>query len=304
MHGQVRFMAGMETGDLSRCGMLMLAVAARTAVAVFAGGQAGALQVQSTAQTAVAQTKLPAFGVASVKRNMSAASTSKLEFASNGVNIENVSLMSIIRAAYGMFNTLDDKFIGIPGWASTENFDIEAKVDDADVAEFQELSFDKRQLMVQALLADRFKLRAHHETRELPIYELVVTKSGPGPMLQASKPGANSDSDGIKVGRGQITGQNVVPSQLVTALTRTLGRTVVEKTEQRLQGKYDFTLSWTPDEAEPSLSQSPSMAAQGPDASGLSIFTAIQEQLGLRLVQSRGPVEVLVIDHVEYPSAN
>jgi uncharacterized protein (TIGR03435 family) len=261
-------------------------------------GQAGGPQSQASAQTAAAETRLPVFAVASVRQNESPASPFKLAFTSDGVTIENVSLLSIIRAAYGMFNTLDDKFIGVPGWANNENFDIEAKVGDADVAEFQKLNFDKRQLMVQALLADRFKLRAHHETRELPIYELVIAKNGL--KLQASD--ANPVPGDITIGRGRITGQNVVMYRLETALTHALGRTIVDKTG--LRGPYDFTLNWTPDDADTSSSQSSNGAVQEADTSGVSIFTAIQEQLGLKLVPAKGPVEVLVVDHVEYPSTN
>jgi uncharacterized protein (TIGR03435 family) len=261
-------------------------------------GQAGGPQPQAPVQTAAAEIKLPVFAVASVRRNQSPASPFKLAFTSDGVTIENVSLLSIIRTAYGMFNSLDDKFIGLPGWANNENFDIEAKVDDADVAEFQKLNFDKRQLMVQALLADRFKLRAHQETRELPLYELVITKNGL--KLQASD--ANPVPGDMTTGRGGITGQNVGLYRLVTALTRAVGRSIVDKTG--LKGQYDFTLNWTPDEADTSSSQSSNGAAQAPDASGVSIFTAIQEQLGLKLVPAKGPVEVLVVDHVEYPSVN
>jgi uncharacterized protein (TIGR03435 family) len=276
----------------------MLSRLAAGGVAVVVLGQLGALQAQTPAQTAADKTELPAFAVASIRRNESPASPFKLAFTSDGVTIENISLLSIIRAAYGMFNTLDDKFIGIPSWANNENFDIEAKVDDADVAEFQKLNFDKRQLMVQALLADRFKLRAHHETRELPVYELVIARNGP--KLQVSD--ANPVPGDITTVRGRITGQNVVMYRLETALTRTLGRTVVDKTG--LRGPYDFSLHWAPDDADTASSQSPSGPVQGPDASGVSIFTAIQEQLGLKLVPAKGPVEVLVVDHVENPSAN
>jgi len=261
-------------------------------------GQASGPQSKAPEQTAAAETKLPAFAVASVRRNESPDSPFKLAFTSDGVTIENVSLLSIIRVAYGMFNTLDDKFIGIPGWANDENFNIDAKVDDADVAQFQKLNFDKRQLMVQALLADRFKLQAHYETRELPIYELVIAKNGL--KLQASD--ANPVPGDITIGRGRITGQNVVMYRLETALTHALGRTIVDKTG--LQGPYDFTLNWMPDEADISSSQSSNGTAQEHDASRVSIFTAIQEQLGLKLVQAKGPVEVLVVDHVEYPTAN
>jgi len=261
-------------------------------------GQAGGPQSQAPAQAATTETTLPVFAVVSIRRNESLASPFKLAFTSDGVTIENVSLLSIIRAAYGMFNTLDDKFIGIPDWAKNENFDIEAKVDDADVSVFQKLNFDKRQLMVQALLADRFKLRAHHETREFPIYELVIAKNGS--KLQASA--ANPVPGDITTGPGRITGTNVVLFRLETALTRALGRTIVDKTG--LRGPYDFTLNWTPDVDDPSSAQSSNGAAQESDASGGSIFTAIQEQLGLKLVPAKGPVEVLVVDHVEYPTSN
>jgi uncharacterized protein (TIGR03435 family) len=276
--------------------LMLLAV-----VVIPALGQASEPHSQRAEQTAAEQVKLPAFEVASVKQNRSAASAFRLAFTSDGVTIENVSLLSIIRASYGMFDTLDDKFIGIPGWARTENFDIEAKVSPADVAEFQKLSFDKRQLMVQALLADRFKLQAHLEVRQLPIYDLVVAKKGP--KLRVSIPGADADPGGtIKRERGRITGQNVVLYRLVTALTHTLGRTVIDKTA--LPGKYDFTLNWMPEESASSLPGSPNEAAQESSASGPSIFTALQEQLGLKLVPSKGPVDCLVIDHVERPSAN
>jgi uncharacterized protein (TIGR03435 family) len=296
-------MVGTKARSLICCGMFSPFVAGAMALTGFAFGQTGAPQPRLPVQSVVAQFQLPAFEVASVKQNKSASSSSRLAFTSDGVTIENVTLLHIIRAAYGMFNAVDDEFIGVPGWAKTENFDIEAKVDDADVEEFQKLNFDKRQLMVQALLTDRFKLRAHHETRELPVYELVVAKNGP--MLQVSNPGPNDDPGGtIKMGHDRIAGQNVVVSQLVTALTHALGRKVVDKTTGQLPGKYDFTLNWTPDEAIAPLSQSSNRAAQGPDASGPSIFTAIQEQLGLKLVPAKGPVEVLVIDHVEYPSMN
>jgi uncharacterized protein (TIGR03435 family) len=199
-----------------------------------------------------------------------------------------------------MFNSLDDKFIGIPDWAKAEKFDIEAKVAGADVPTFQKLNFDNRQLMVRAMLADRFKLRAHHEVREQPVYDLVIAKNGP--KLQDAKPAEGSDPGGTMERKpGQMTAKNVVVSQLVTQLTQTLGRTVVDKTET-LKGKYDFTLTWAPEEAASSASGDSS--SPPPDPTGPSIFTAIQEQLGLKLEPARGPVECLVIDHLEQPSEN
>jgi uncharacterized protein (TIGR03435 family) len=268
----------------------MLAIACAFALAPVVG----------QAQSEVA--KLPVFEVASVKQNKSETAPLKLAFTSDGVTIENATLLNIIRAAYGMFNSVDDKFIGIPNWAKTDRFDIEAKVDGADAAKFQNLNFDQRQLMVQALLADRFGLQAHHEVRELPVYSLVVAKNGP--RLQGSKPVEGADPGGtLKREAGQITGQNIVVSQLVTALTRTLGRNVIDKTE-RLPGKYDFTLRWSPDEGETQESPGQGGPSRTTDSSGPSIFTAIQEQLGLKLEPGKGPVDCLVVDRLEKPSAN
>jgi uncharacterized protein (TIGR03435 family) len=288
----------METHGLSWCRIMTLCVAGGMAAVVIAFGQARAPQAQAAGQTTVAQEKLPAFDVASIKQNKSALSDYLLVFNSSGVNIENLSLLSIIREAYGIPNYPDDRFIGIPGWAITEKFDIEAKVDDAHLAELKKLSLDKRKLMLQALLADRFKLRAHHETRELPIYELVISQDGP--KLQVSPP-SPVPSD-LKMDRGRITGQKIGMYRLETTLEQVLSRTVVDKTG--LRGLYDFTLSWSPDEAAAPLAQNRNGAAQGQAASGPSIFTAIEEQLGLKLTPTEGPLEVLVIDHVEQPSAN
>ena len=251
-------------------------------------------------QTSQAAVTLPEFDAVSIKPNRSSTGFFRLRFTDDGVMVENASLLMIIRAAYGMFNSLDDKFIGIPDWAKTERYDIEAKVNGADAPVFQKLSFDNRQLMVQATLADRFKLQSHRETREQPVYVLVIAKSGP--KFQESKPVEGSDPGGtIDRKRGQITAKDVVVSQLVTALTQTLGRTVVDKTEM-LKGKYDFTLAWAPDDA--GASSSSEQSSTPPEASGPSIFTAIQEQLGLKLESAKGPVECLVIDHVERPSEN
>ena len=268
----------------------MLAIACAFALAPVVG----------QAQSEVA--KLPVFEVASVKQNKSETAPLKLAFTSDGVTIENATLLNIIRAAYGMFNSVDDKFIGIPNWAKTDRFDIEAKVNGADAAKFQNLNFDQRQLMVQALLADRFRLHTHHEVRELPVYLLVVAKNGP--KLQGSKPLEGADPGGtLKREPGLITGQNIVVSQLVTALTRTLGRNVIDKTE-RLPDKYDFTLRWSPDEGETQESPGQGGPSRTTDSSGPSIFTAIQEQLGLKLEPGKGPVDCLVVDRLEKPSAN
>lgn len=154
--------------------------------------------------------------------------------------------------------------------------------------------------MFQQLLADRFKLTVHWETRELPVYALVVAKNGP--KLHASK--EPDGASGTSAGNGQFTAGGVTLAEMAGALTQELsqelGRVVVDRTG--ISGRYDVSLKWTPDNGE-ALSGGTGGAASPPD-SGLSIFTAIQEQLGLKLESTKGPVQVLVIDRVELPSEN
>ena len=232
--------------------------------------------------------KLPLFAIASIRPNNSASEQFGLRFTPDGLHIENASLLFIIRAAYGMFNSLDDKFIGVPAWAKTQRFNIDAKVDPADLATFTKLDFSHRQQMVQALLADRCHLRAHPETRDQPIFILSVAKGGP--KLTPAKP--NDDPEAIfTIGSpGKITASQSVIPQLVAQLTQALSRTVEDRTG--LLGKYDFTLTWTPEEQ-----------SSDPNA-GPSLLTALQEQLGMKLSPGKAPVPVLVIDRLEQPSEN
>ena len=228
------------------------------------------------------------FAVAAVHPNNSAETQSRLAFTDDGVVVTNASLLLIIRAANGMFNSLDDKFIGIPNWAKTEKFDIAAKVDTGDAAAFKKMPFDQRQRMVQVMLTDRFQLKTHPEMREQAVYKLVVAKGGV--RLKVATPAEGADPGGtILRKKGEIVAENIVLSQLVSALTQTLGRTVQDRTTG-LTGKYNITLNWA---RENEASES-----------GASLFTAIQEQLGLKLESTKAPVECLVIDHVERPSEN
>jgi uncharacterized protein (TIGR03435 family) len=179
-------------------------------------------------------------------------------------------------------------------------------VDGADAAELEKLSEDQFKLMFQSFLIDRFKLKVHWETKELPVLALVVAKGGP--KLQEAKPG-DTYANGIKGpdgkpgghagmmmrGRGRLTGQGIPIASMVPPLTQELGRIVQDKTG--LTGKYDIQLRWTTDDAAPD-----SRSASDPSAP--SIFTAIQEQLGLKLESRKAPVEVLMIDHVDQPSPN
>ena len=263
--------------------------------------------------TATADARLPAYDVVSIKPNKSDSGMVRAMYRPDGYSASNMSLKMLIQAAYGI---REDLISGAPGWADSARYDVDAKVDGADVDALKKLSPEQRRLILQPLLADRFKLKVHTETKQLPVYELVVAKGGP--KLKEATPG-DTYANGIKgpdgvgrggmmrVGRGQLTAQGVPMTSVVNMLSQQLHRTVIDKTG--LTGKYDLELNWTPDHGlrvrcSRGRMAHRRMAMLAPDASGPSIFTALQEQLGLKLQSAKGPVETLVIDHVEMPSEN
>jgi uncharacterized protein (TIGR03435 family) len=164
--------------------------------------------------------------------------------------------------------------------------------------------------MLQAILENRFQLNVHRETKELPIYSLAVAEAGklheaegdcspPSKLPAPIKPGMPPPpppcgSLRVFLGVGRLDGQKVTVTQLVANLSQFTGRMVLDKTG--LTGKYDIDLTWTPEKGLPPLPR--------PDPNGPSLFTALQEQLGLKLESQTGPVELLVIDHAEKPSEN
>lgn len=272
-----------------------------------------AMQTLAQSQTQNTAAASPVYEVASIKPNKSDNPRVFFMFSPNGFTATKVSLQMLIETAYGVE---ENRISGAPSWANSEKYDIEAKMDSSVADDLRKLSEDQRtparQRMLQALLADRFKLRLHRENRDLPVYELVIAKNGP--KLHKAKTGDTytngvKGSDGRPAGTGtwingdNIIGQGIPISDLVEELSQRLGRAVVDETG--LTGNYDFTLRWTPDDG-----QAPTGAVLGdagatlPDSSGPSIFSAIQAQLGLKLESKKGPVPVLVVDHVERPSEN
>jgi len=202
----------------------------------------------------------------------------------------NVTVKAMITMAYRI---RDFQLSGGPGWLDSAAYDITAKAEG-------DLGPDKTRLAMRALLADRFKLTLHSEQKELPLYALVVGKNGP--KIQEAKREARSDDGGFRWGQGRISGQMVSLSDLADILSGVLKRPVADKTE--LKGLFDLKLNWTPDGYRPREGGSPNPNEPRPDPDGPTIFTAIQEQLGLRLESRKGPVEILVIDRVEKPAEN
>ncbi len=298
---------------LNFCGSLLLLVAGSMAVFVpSVVGQTSAAPGGAAQPDVTADVKVPPFDVVSVKPNKSDSGMVRIMAKPDGYSASNVSLKMLIQAAYGI---REDLISGAPSWADSARFDIDAKVAGSDVDALKKLTPEQRRLILQPLLADRFKLKMHTETKQLPVYELVLAKGGS--KLNEATPGdtyANGikGPDGVgrggmmKVGRGQLTSQAVPMTSLANMLAQQLHRTVIDKTG--LTGKYDVELTWTPDQGADPMFKGPDGSPQrgdaAPDTSGPSIFTALQEQLGLRLQSAKGPVETLVIDHVEMPSEN
>jgi len=273
-------------------------------------------QRQAASPVAGTASKVPAFEVASIKPDKSGMGMmSTLRTTPVGFSASNVPLKALIQYAYGVE---ENQIFGAPSWLGSEQYDIEAKVSSSDTDALHDLSPDQRSLMLQPLLADRIQLKVHREVRGVPVLVLVVAKGGP--KLHEAKPGDTYPNglkgfDGKEGGPGmmlmrpgQLTAQGVDLPFVAKQLSQQLGRTVQDKTG--LTGKYDFTLQWTPERDSSPMFRGPEGGQQGAanappaDASGPSIVTAIQEQLGLKLESQKAPVEVLVIDHVERPSAN
>lgn len=186
---------------------------------------------------------------------------------------------------------------GGPDWVRTDRWDVLAKAEGVE----DRLTPAQERPMLQALLRDRFQLKVHIETREMPVYALTVDKS-------VSKLTLNTGAvRQFRTGNGSLTVNNGGIPELVNWLSQALGRVVIDRT--RLNGEYDYALSWTPEPGQggpESIGQPPgTLGGVTPSgADGPSIFTALQQQLGLRLVSQEGPVEIVVLDSAEKPSSN
>jgi uncharacterized protein (TIGR03435 family) len=213
-----------------------------------------------------------------------------------------IPLRGYIQNAFGIPGNSIGWVIG-PEWINSARYVIRAKPPDSIRDAMQKMSPEDRikegRLMAQALLADRFKLKAHFETREMPLYDLVPAKGG-----AKLKEDPDSTKGAIAVGASRIRATAAPIHNLIDALESVAdigGQVVIDKTG--LTGRYDFSLKWMPLQTA-AAPGGESGAAPPPDAEGASLFTAIEEQLGLKLVSTKGPGQVLVIDHIEKPSEN
>lgn len=304
--------------DFSR--KLLLSAAGLVAVTLpLAYGLLHATQSRAALQTQETSPTAPAFEVASIKPDKDATGMFSFGWFSLGTfTTTGATVQFLIQETYGV---QDDQIMGAPKWLKSDRYDIKAKVPSTVVEELRKLDYDQSNIvcfqMLRALLTDRFKLTLHKESKELPMYALVVAKNGP--KLHEAIPG-DTYPDGIKdldgkghgnvmdMTRGHLVGQGISIADLVNMLShQDLGLPVIDKTG--LTGKYDFTLKWTLEE-----NRSGAMLTEGGqpgngntsllESSGPSLDTALEQQLGLKLERRKGPVDVLVIDHVEKPSEN
>jgi uncharacterized protein (TIGR03435 family) len=250
----------------------------------------------------------PVFDVASIRVNTMPEGNPTIGDQPGGRFVASrVPLRRVIQFAYRG----NQDFIGGPDWLDTQRWDIEAKAPEGAIpvraSPLDVARPDTLALMVQSLLEDRFKLRSHQETRELSLYNLTVAKGGakiklsddqtaPAALIASGNGAPGVSRGGIRLGRGNLEAR----AQSIELLAAALGalyadRPVVDKTG--LKGLYDIRLQWTPDAGLNSA------AAPGP-TSGTSLFTALEEQLGLKLESGKGPLPVLVIDSIQRPSEN
>lgn len=242
------------------------------------------------------------FEVASIKPNLSGNQAMLFRASPGRLQAENQTLQHLLMLAY---DVKDFQISGGPGWINSDHYDVEAKAEGTATR-------DQMMPMLRTLLADRFKLALHRGMKELPIYELTVAKGGLKLRLSSC---VNADPNNPKPlpagqhfcgymasGGGSLEAANASMADLAKAFSVLTGRTVVDKTG--ISGAFAVHLTFVPDDASSRANPADAGNPANLGDPGPSIFTAAREQLGLRLQAGKGPVEVLVIDHVEKPTSN
>jgi uncharacterized protein (TIGR03435 family) len=271
-------------------------------VAVPVLGQDGTAKVGAAqGEAAEASAKIPMYEIVSIRPSKPDAQLYEGTLP-DGYRATSLTLENLIGAAYfGNPFSLSSLIEGGPGWYKSDRLDVEAKVDASEVEALKKIDHKQnpeelipdhatpRMLMLQALLKERFGLKAHYEMKELPVYAIKVAKGGP--KLKESNI-SDPMKGSMSFSNDHFGGTNVPLRLLPLLLMPQVGRPVLDQTG--LTGRYDLDLKWTPDE------DTGERSADAPPG----LMTAIQEQLGLKLEATKGPVKVLVIDHVERPSAN
>ena len=311
----------MTTLAIERKALLMAAAIVAIALTIGFGVVRGqSVTASSGTPTSKNGHKISQFDVISIKPTPSSDDRTLIQLPPDGASFHGAPVRMVLRTAFGIE---DDCIVGVPSWVNTRRYDIEAKVAPEDASKLDKLKAGDLRSMLIALLTERFNLKYHHEARGgLPIYALVIAKDGP--KLTKGEPNPLPGEVGVATGQnhladpakehwkmlmlpGHIEADSVPVSALAYPLAQFLGRKVIDKTG--LTGNYNFTLRWTPDNTFPPMGgpegpSGPVLAENATDSASVSLFTAIQEQLGLKLESEKGSVDVLVIDHIDLPTPN
>lgn len=251
--------------------------------------------------SATPQPTLPVYDAVSIHPHNALDNNMSFSFRPDNFSATNITLKQLVSYAYGI---REDQISGIPDWKGAAHFDINAKVTDADQSALDNLTHDQLEAMVRPVLADRFQLKVHTEMRTLPVYDLVITRDGPkfkklppppqDPDHPTSK--AQHRNASWQINDGDLSATAITMNDFADALAGQLNRSVIDKTG--LSDPYDLKLKWSTDE-DSNKSADNGTADRPPD-----MFTALQEQLGLKLVPTKGSVAILVVDHAAKPSPN
>ncbi|MBB5061710.1 TIGR03435 family protein [Granulicella mallensis] len=243
---------------------------------------------------------LPEWDVAVIKPHPAEDHSMMWQMTADGLSLINLPLEMMICSAW---DVKPYQMSGLSGWMKSSTFDLTAKVSGDDVAAYKKLNTAQRQKMLQKLLTERFQLKVHMETKTLPIYDLVVDKSGSklkvstaieAPSDEERKANPEKYKKGsMMMGPGTYEGSGVQVRALAGQLGNVLGKPVHDATG--LTGLYDIELHFRPEEAE---------AGNDDNADAPSVFSAVQEQLGLKLLPNKGPVETLVVDAAQKPAVD
>jgi uncharacterized protein (TIGR03435 family) len=241
----------------------------------------GAVRSEYFVQQDTLMNQKPTFDVASVRPSDPDSTGFSGRPKPDDFSMKGATLKFLVQYAYDIH---DFQVEGAPKWTESAKFDVQGKMDQPAGGTLNRQAANRlAQLRVQNLLKERFKLRVHPSTKELPVFGLVMTKGGP--KLQAA-----TKNEGYSMAAGMYKCSYASMSDLAWMLSGSLNRIVDDETN--LSGPFAFTLKWTPDEVT------------NPDATTPGLFTAIQEQLGLRLLPQKRPVPVVVVDSVDRPSNN
>jgi uncharacterized protein (TIGR03435 family) len=235
----------------------------------------------------------PSFDVATIKPGQPGRMGKLIGFRGRHFNTMNFNVNDLISFAYGLHT---QQLIGAPAWFGTDLFDIDG------VPDIEGIPSEKQQrIMLQKLLADRFQLKFHHEQKELPVYVITVAKGGPKMTKDA---GAPEDPTAFFFrGLGELTVRNLSMAEFATWFQGSVtDKPVVDHTG--LTDRYDFTFKWTPDDSQFVQFRGSNPLPPPRENAPPSLYTAAQEQLGLKFEATRAADDVIVIDHVEKPSPN